>query len=144
MVTKHCSLPLLFGLLITWVLQLQLLMQIIINRVALIVEHRTTARNLKWGTAALVTAINISVFSIWIPSHLSPPVSQTFVNINDIWDKVEKVLILIVDAGLNWFFLSTVKNRLVRQHGLTKYAPLVGFNAKLMVLSIGMDVSHQI
>jgi hypothetical protein len=52
------------------------------------------------------------------------------------------VLILIVDAALNWYFLRTVKNRLVRQHRLTKYAPLVGFNAKLMVLSIGMDVSY--
>jgi hypothetical protein len=117
-------------------------MQIIINRIALIAEHRRTVRNIKWGTAALVTAINVSVFCIWIPAHVVPPVSQTFVNINNIWDKIEKVMILLVDAGLNWYFLRTVKNRLVGQHGLTKYAPLVGFNAKLMVLSIGMDVSH--
>jgi hypothetical protein len=142
MLTMLCSIPVLFVILISWVFQLQLLMQIIINRIALIAEHRRTVRNLKWGTAAIVTAINVSVFCIWIPSHIVPPVSQTFVNINNIWDKIEKVLILIVDAALNWYFLRTVKNRLVRQHGLTKYAPLVGFNAKLMVLSIGMDVSY--
>jgi hypothetical protein len=51
------------------------------------------------------------------------------------------VLILVVDAGLNWYFLKIVNERLVKQHGLTKYKPLVGFNAKLMVLSIAMDVS---
>jgi hypothetical protein len=68
-----------------------------------------------------------------------PPVSDTFVKINDVWDKISKVLILIVDAWLNWYFLRTVKIRLVNQHGLTKYAPLISFNGKLMVVSIAMD-----
>lgn len=99
---------------------------------------------IKWGTVAIITSINIAVFIIWIPSHLSPPPpgAATFVKINNVWDKISKVLILIVDAGLNWYFLKTVKERLVRQHGLTKYAPLVSFNAKLMVVSIAMDVSY--
>lgn len=60
--------------------------------------------------------------------------------INKYWDRTSKVIILIVDAGLNYFFLHTVKKRLVNYHGLTKYAPLVSFNAKLMVLSVSMDV----
>lgn len=63
-----------------------------------------------------------------------------FVRINDIWDRISKILILIVDAGLNYYFLRTVKERLVKQHGLRKYAPLVTFNARLMVVSILMDV----
>jgi hypothetical protein len=117
-------------------------MQIIINRIALIAEHRSTVAKLKWGTVAFITSINVAVFIIWIPSHIVPPVSQTFVNINNVWDKVSKVLILIVDAGLNWYFLRTVNQRLVKQHGLTKYKPLVGFNAKLMVLSVALDVSQ--
>lgn len=133
------SVPVLFFILFFWVFQIQLLMQIIINRIALIAEHRSTIRSLKWGTVVIITAINIAVFCIWIPSHTSPPFSETFVKINNVWDKVSKVLILIVDAGLNWYFLRTVKIRLVNQHGLTKYAPLVGFNGKLMVVSIGMD-----
>ncbi|EAT77148.2 hypothetical protein SNOG_15483 [Parastagonospora nodorum SN15] len=94
---------------------------------------------LKWGTVAVITIINIAVFIIWLPAHTVPPVSETFVKINDVWDKVSKVLILIVDAGLNWYFLQTVKQRLVEGNGLTKYQPLVSFNAKLMVLSIAMD-----
>lgn len=64
-----------------------------------------------------------------------------FVTINKYWDRTSKVLILLVDAGLNYFFLRVVKSRLVNYHGLTKYAPLVSFNAKLMVVSIAMDVS---
>ena len=116
-------------------------MQIIINRIALIAEHRKTVRNIKWGTVIVITAINIAVFVIWIPAHVVPPVKLAS-NINNVWDKISKVLILIVDAGLNWYFLRTVKIRLVQQHGLTKYKPLVGFNAKLMVLSIGLDVSR--
>ncbi|KAF1918801.1 hypothetical protein BDU57DRAFT_443699 [Ampelomyces quisqualis] len=99
----------------------------------------STVTKLKWGTVAFITSINIAVFIIWIPAHMVPPVSQTFVKINNVWDKISKVLILLVDAGLNWYFLKTVKERLVKQHGLTKYAPLVGFNAKLMVISLAMD-----
>ena len=60
--------------------------------------------------------------------------------INKYWDRTSKFLIMFVDAGLNYFFLRTVKQRLVTYHGLTKYAPLVNFNARLMVLSVAMDV----
>ncbi|KAJ4368498.1 hypothetical protein N0V86_009403 [Didymella sp. IMI 355093] len=133
------SVPVLFFILTFWVFEIQLLMQIIINRIALIAEHRKTVRNIKWGTVIVISAINIAVFCIWIPSHTSPPVSETFVKINEVWDKISKVLILIVDAGLNWYFLRIVKIRLVDQVGLTKYKPLVSFNAKLMIVSIAMD-----
>ncbi|KAF1947038.1 hypothetical protein EJ02DRAFT_334813 [Clathrospora elynae] len=133
------TVPVLFFILFFWVWEIQLLMQIIINRIALIAEHRKTVRNLKWGTVVLITGINIAVFVIWIPAHTVPPASETFVMINKFWDKISKVLILVVDGGLNWYFLRTVKIRLVQQNGLKKYAPLVGFNARLMVLSIGMD-----
>ncbi|KAK2774749.1 hypothetical protein CKAH01_13083 [Colletotrichum kahawae] len=133
------TVPVLFFILFCWVFEVQLLMQIIINRIAVIAESQKTIMRLKWGTAVLITVINIAVFIIWIPSHLSPPVNATFVLINHYWDRTSKVLILIVDAGLNWYFLRIVKTRLLSQHGLVKYKPLVGFNAKLMILSIAMD-----
>ncbi|KAF3050595.1 hypothetical protein E8E11_008840 [Didymella keratinophila] len=132
------TVPVLFFILLFWVFQIQLLMQIIINRIALIAEHRNTVRNIKWGTVIVISAINIAVFCIWIPAHVEPP-HPTFVKINNVWDKISKVLILIVDAGLNWYFLRIVKIRLVDQVGLTKYKPLVSFNAKLMIVSIAMD-----
>ena len=54
---------------------------------------------------------------------------------------MSKVLICLVDAGLNVWFLRIVRQRLVRYYGLKKYAPLVRFTAWLMLFSIGMDVS---
>ncbi|KAK2033989.1 hypothetical protein LX32DRAFT_679335 [Colletotrichum zoysiae] len=133
------TVPVLFFILFLWVWEIQLLMQIIINRIAIIEEGQKTIVYMKWGTALVITLINIAVFVIWIPAHLQPPASQTFVTINRYWDRTSKILILLVDAGLNWYFLRVVKNRLLNQHGLMKYKPLVGFNAKLMVLSIAMD-----
>ncbi|KAH0595442.1 hypothetical protein MHUMG1_06617 [Metarhizium humberi] len=130
------TVPVLFCILCLWVLQIQLLMQIIINRIAIIAEHRSTIFKLKWGTAFAITCINIAVFCIWIPAHTVPPASQV------VWDRISKILILLVDAGLNYYFLRTVKRRLILQHALTKYTPLVSFNAKLMVLSVCMDVVY--
>ncbi|KID66393.1 hypothetical protein MAN_04674, partial [Metarhizium hybridum] len=136
------TVPVLFCILCLWVLQIQLLMQIIINRIAIIAEHRSTIFKLKWGTAFAITCINIAVFCIWIPAHTVPPASQVYVDINRVWDRISKILILLVDAGLNYYFLRTVKRRLILQHALTKYTPLVSFNAKLMVLSVCMDVVY--
>ncbi|KAM0426000.1 hypothetical protein ACHAPT_008629 [Fusarium lateritium] len=134
------TIPVLFFILLFWVFEVQLLMQIIVNRISIIAEHRSTIFQLKWGTACIITCINIAVFCIWIPSHTVPPANDLYiVRINEYWDRVSKVLILLVDAGLNWYFLRTVKKRLLQQHQLKKYEPLVGFNAKLMVISIAMD-----
>jgi len=46
---------------------------------------------------------------------------------------------LIVDLGLNWFFLRTVRLNLIA-NGLTKYDRLVCFNRKIVVFSILMDI----
>ncbi|KAI1764639.1 hypothetical protein GGR53DRAFT_530299 [Hypoxylon sp. FL1150] len=134
------SVPLIFFILVFWVFEIQLLMQIIINRIAVIAESRTTIRKLKYGTAIFITMINIAVFCIFIPSHLDPPVSQLYVTINKYWDRTSKCLICAVDAGLNYYFSRTVRKRLVEQHGLVKYKPLAKFNDMLMVISILMDV----
>ncbi|MCJ1399944.1 hypothetical protein MMC11_003147 [Xylographa trunciseda] len=115
-------------------------MQIIINRITVVVEDRRFAIRVKWGVAILITCVNIAVFCIWIPSHQDPPVSQLYVDINKYWDRTSKIIICLVDASLNWYFLRTVKNRLVKYHGLKKYEPLVKFNFRLMVVSICMDI----
>ncbi|KAH8690524.1 hypothetical protein BGW36DRAFT_56907 [Talaromyces proteolyticus] len=132
--------PVLFSLLFCWVFEIQLLMQIIINRVFVVAENKQTVIRVKWITAGIITAINIAVFCIWIPAHLNPPANAVYPVINKYWDRTSKVLICIVDAALNYWFLRIVQRRLVRYHGLKKYAPLVNFNAWLMALSVGMDV----
>lgn len=66
---------------------------------------------------------------------------SSFVQINKYWDKATKFIILIIDAALNWYFLRTVQQRLVKNSGLQKYQPLVTYNSYLMIISISMDVS---
>jgi hypothetical protein len=59
--------------------------------------------------------------------------------INEWWDRIEKVLYLILDAALNWYFLKTVKANLIN-NGLTKYNKLVVFNSRMIIISLLMDV----
>jgi hypothetical protein len=89
------------------------------------------------GAAVFVTAINISVFFIWIPARLQ--ISRRYRIINEYWDRIEKSLYLIVDASLNWYFLKTVKANLIA-NGLTKYNKLVRFNQRIVLASLLMDV----
>lgn len=69
------SVPVLFVMLVFYVFEIQFLMQIIVNRIAIIAETRETVVRVKWITAGIITAINIAVFCIWIPAHRDPPVS---------------------------------------------------------------------
>jgi len=119
----------LFFILFCYVFEVQLLLQIIINRIAIIVERRTMAAKLKWATAIFISLVNICVMCIvrpstlphqvralttlqWIPAHMAKPPSQTYVAINKYWDRVSKILICLVDAGLNWYFDNSYKPQL--------------------------------
>jgi hypothetical protein len=62
--------PVFFAILFLWVFEVQLLMQIIINRIAVVAEDRDLVNKVKWATACLITAVNIAVFCIWIPAHV--------------------------------------------------------------------------
>lgn len=59
-----------FTILFWWCIQVQLLLQIIINRVRLISVNKRRAMWIMIATAVVVTLINISVFNIWIPARL--------------------------------------------------------------------------
>ncbi|KAK7923475.1 hypothetical protein PG985_007546 [Apiospora marii] len=114
------SLPVLFMVLFFWVFETQLQPQIIINRIGIIAESQKTVTWVKWCTVAFVSLINISVFVIWIPSHVQPPPSDK--NLLGCW------------------FVHVVKQRLVKQHRLVKYKPLIGFTNWMMLISILMDI----
>ncbi|KAK9770987.1 hypothetical protein SCAR479_12336 [Seiridium cardinale] len=154
------TVPVLFFILLLWVFEVQLLMQIIINRIAIIHEDPKFITWMKWGAFVGILLIEILVFCIWIPAHMDPPPSQLQVDpprflrvtplmmdiqirqnqrLLGLFQRISKVLILIVDAYLNYYFLRVVKQRLLDQYGLVKYKPLISFNAKLMVVSILMD-----
>lgn len=148
----------------TWSLQVQFLLQIIINRISILLTNRRKALNIKIGVAVFITAINVSVYNICsypkssrvphirghepqpetaltdinlgIPARLQ--ISERYIYINSIWDRCEKVIFLIIDALLNWYFIHTVRKNLV-QRGLTKYDALVRFNVSIVGISLAMD-----
>ncbi|KAI5196950.1 hypothetical protein E4T38_08247 [Aureobasidium subglaciale] len=126
----------LFSILSLWVIQVHCLFQIIINRVSILMVNRRRASQLKIGTFVGILLVNISVFCIWIPAKLE--VNDTYEKLNVVWDRIEKVIILIVDALLNGYFIRVVRQQLIKP-GLTKYQPLVRFNLWMIMLSLAMD-----
>ncbi|KAI4598716.1 hypothetical protein KJ359_002608 [Pestalotiopsis sp. 9143b] len=126
-----------FGILTLWALQVQFLLQIIINRCAILVHNPDVVRRLKIGVATFITAVNVSVYLIWIPARLQ--VSDQYVWINDRWDRCEKVLYLLTDAALNLYFIVVVSRNLVH-NGLEKYKRLARFNLFIIGFSLSMDV----
>ncbi|KAI1266645.1 hypothetical protein F5Y18DRAFT_362573 [Xylariaceae sp. FL1019] len=131
------SLPFYFAIVTTWALQVQFLLQIIINRCGLVVADKRFIRRLKIGVAVLITAINISVYTIWIPARLQ--ISETYIHTNHWWDRCEKVIYAITDGCLNIYFIRLVQKRLV-QNGLEKYRRLANFNILIIGFSLSMDV----
>jgi hypothetical protein len=95
------------------------------------------SRLIKWILFGFVALINISVFCIWVPALVG--VGQTFVTLNGIWERVEKSIFLLLDLGLNLYFLYLVRTRLIAK-GLTKYSRLFNFNVVIIVVSTSMDI----
>ncbi|KAF2738788.1 hypothetical protein EJ04DRAFT_411856, partial [Polyplosphaeria fusca] len=125
------------SLLVLWGIQVQLLLQIIINRIQVILLDRKKGKILCIGVAVIVTLITISVFCIWIPARLQ--ISPVYAKINAIWDRIEKVVYLLIDAALNWYFIHVVRANLIT-NGLRKYEKLVRFNQQIIIISLLMDV----
>lgn len=121
-----------------WVFQIHCIMQIIVNRIALLHVSPTIVRRLKWGIFAILAVINVSVFCIWIPARLQ--INKTYIEINTIWDRIEKAIFAVIDLALNFYFLYLVRSSLI-SYGLTKYVVLYRFNLVMVVISISMDVS---
>ncbi|KAF2268683.1 hypothetical protein CC78DRAFT_612945 [Lojkania enalia] len=120
-----------------WSIQVQLLLQIIINRIRVIIPDRRLSRRIMIVTAVIVTAINISVFCIWVPARLQT--NEMYIHVNQIWDRIEKVIYLIIDGSLNWYFLKVVKANLIN-NGLQKYNKLFKYNQRIIIVSLSMDV----
>ncbi|KAL2825831.1 hypothetical protein BDW59DRAFT_161497 [Aspergillus cavernicola] len=122
---------------ILWAIQTQLLSQIIANRIALIMMSRRKSLRLRWILFAGIGVINIAVACIWIPGHLEGA-SYFQRHLNFIFENVEKSFFLIVDLGLNLYFLYLVRYRLIAD-GLNKYWTLYKFNIGFVAISTTMD-----
>ena len=121
-----------------WTIQIQCICQIIINRIALLALDQKKMRTIRWGVFGILSVVNISVYCIWIPARLQ--ISDEYVNINKIWDRLEKVIFLLVDTSLSLYFVMLIRRNLI-DNGLTKYMPLYRFNLFMVGCSIALDVS---
>ncbi|KAI1346268.1 hypothetical protein F5Y01DRAFT_28614 [Xylaria sp. FL0043] len=126
-----------FMILTLWALQVHFLLQIIINRCGIVNHNKEFTRRLKISVAVLITAINITVYTIWIPARLQ--ISETYIHVNERWDRCEKVIYMLTDGFLNIYFIRVVQRELV-QNGLTKYRGLVHFNMFIIGFSMSMDL----
>ncbi|RSL50768.1 hypothetical protein CEP53_008695 [Fusarium sp. AF-6] len=126
-----------FVIVFLWAVQIQTLLQIIINRISILMVVRQNAWKLKLGVFLTLLCINISVFCVWIPARLQ--ISDKWRAVNNVWDRVEKVIFLLIDAALNFYFIHLVRSRLIA-NGLTKYNRLYRFNLLMIGVSITMDV----
>lgn len=113
------------------------ILQIIINRVSLVMVNKNRARRLRLVIFIIVIMINITVFCIWIPARLQ--INETYIRVNDVWDRTEKGVFAVVDAGLNCYFIYNVRTSLIKA-GLTKYTPLFRFNLMIICISMALDV----
>ncbi|KAF4449002.1 glutathione s-transferase [Fusarium austroafricanum] len=125
-----------FFIIVTWSMQIQFTLQIIINRISLLLGNKTNINRVKWTVAVIATLINISGFCIWIPARLQ--ISPLYEHINIVWDRTEKGIFLIVDLALNLYFIHLVRSRLIAC-GLTKYIKLFHFNVAMVVISVSLD-----
>lgn len=94
-------------------------------------------RNMHWSAGFILTIVNISVFIIWIPARLQ--ISDEWISINNYWDRIEKVIIGIIDIGLNSYFIYLVRTKLI-DNGLVKYESLFRFNVAMAIFSMLLDV----
>jgi trafficking protein particle complex subunit 12 len=113
-------------------------LQILANRLSLIMYNPAKERRLKVGLLIAIGLINVSVFCIWVPARLQ--ISPTFIRLNDIWDRLEKAIFAVIDLALNTYFMWLVKSKLVAS-GLTQYNVLYKYNLIIGCISISLDVS---
>lgn len=118
--------------------QIHCIMQIIINRIALLAVSPSTVRRLRWGIFFTLLVINISVGIVWIPARLQ--ISPKWIHVNNIYDRLEKAVFAVIDVCLNLYFVHLVRSSLI-EYGLTKYILLYRFNLAMVAVSLTMDVS---
>ncbi|KAH6959808.1 hypothetical protein BKA56DRAFT_195582 [Ilyonectria sp. MPI-CAGE-AT-0026] len=128
-----------FFVVVLWSIQIQCLMQIIINRVAFLMQVPAHATRLKCAAFFIVLAVTIVSFCLYIPARLQ--ISGTYTDAYNSWIHIKKSILLAVDAGLNLCFIYLVRSHLIAA-GLVKYQKLYQFNLCMIFVSISLDVGR--
>ncbi|KAF5592959.1 lactoylglutathione lyase [Fusarium subglutinans] len=101
-----------FSVALFWALQLQFLLQIILNRLGLLMVVPGRAARLKWIVFAIILAVNISVFIIWMPARLQ--INDQWIWLNSIWDRLCYLLKLQIEMKM-----AELITKIVRSSGAT-------------------------
>ncbi|KFH48298.1 hypothetical protein ACRE_008000 [Hapsidospora chrysogenum ATCC 11550] len=125
------------GMILLWIFQIHCILQIIITRIALLEHNKTRVFRLRWGVFFVLALINIVVAFIWIPARLQR--SRIYIHANEIWDRMEKAIIAVIDVGLNAYFIYLVRSSLIA-FGLSQYITLYRFNLAMIFVSVATDV----
>ncbi|KAH7035756.1 uncharacterized protein B0I36DRAFT_361086 [Microdochium trichocladiopsis] len=123
---------------IVWAIQIQLVMQIIINRIALLMSDQHRARQLKWITFVIVGIIGVVVTVVWMPASLQ--ISPMWIEVNKVWDRLKQCILTVMDVCLNFYFLHMVRKHLIA-NGLQKYKYLYNYNAAMVGLVVLLDAT---
>ncbi|KFA68333.1 hypothetical protein S40285_09651, partial [Stachybotrys chlorohalonatus IBT 40285] len=107
-----------FFVVLLWSIQIQCLMQIIINRIALLMQVPGHATRLKWSVFFILLAIILGTFCISIPARLQ--INPAYMRAYNVWIRIKKSILLAVDVTLNLCFIYLVRSHLVAA-GLVKY-----------------------
>ncbi|KAJ1538914.1 hypothetical protein HK405_013389 [Cladochytrium tenue] len=95
--------PVLYTVLVGWIIVTQTLYHIILNRTSVMWRDRSRARASGLWLHAGIAVINVSVLIIWPSAQLGT--WATAIAVNNVWDKVEKFLFMGVDVVLNALFV---------------------------------------
>ena len=112
-------------------------MQILANRLCLIVYSPARQWWLPVSLFISVGIINISFFVIAIPSRLH--VNHTFVRAKNVWNPIERSLLAVIDLCLNGYFMWLVKSKLVA-YGLNHYKTIYRYNIVMICFSMSLEV----
>ena len=85
-----------------------------------------------------MTVVCLAVLYIWPVAHIKGA-TPAQVKLNFVFENVEKTFFLIIDLGLNMYFLYLVRYSLI-EYGLNKYWRLFKFNACMVIISTALDV----
>jgi hypothetical protein len=118
--------------------QIMLLMAIILNRIALVLFDKAKATKLRCLVAVAVSLVCIALSCVWVPARLN---IASYVAISEPWERLAGAAVLLIDGGLNLYFLRTVRRELIAA-GLAKYNKLFRFNCGMIVVSLSLDVGY--
>ncbi|CAH0051098.1 unnamed protein product [Clonostachys solani] len=122
---------------ILWIVQINAILQIILNRISLISDNKPHVRRVQWFLFGCVLLLQVAVACFWVPAQLQ--ISDLYVDINHVFDRTEKVVFALIDLCLNVYFIHLVRSTLIA-YGLTKYVLLYRVNIAMILVSMTMDV----